>query len=816
LPPGQGPAFTLAYHPTLPRLAVASGNEVAIWDIETGRRVLRLNHPAVVGSVAWHPRGHRLATASGGHQIHLWDAESGRLLTGPWQGHKVDGIRLAFNHAGDRVVSYDWQVILRLWDAATGQLLLSQPGDWGCRLSSDDQLLGLSSNGEKKRLLRVAGGQEMRTCLRPTQHGPQQIVSTSLHPAGRLLAVVTSTGCGLWDILTGEEIRFLPGSFPYLGASFDHTGTLWTFGDAGLLRWPVQALEDNPQRLRIGPPEWVANRPTNRDNPASHSADGRIVVIPLRNDGALLVHRGPPRRVLRLGPQYDVRNVLLSPDGHRVLTGSHWLDTSGIRYKLWETDTGRLIADLPDAQVTQIRAFSPDSRWLYYSDGKQDKRLEVASLVSSPVISAPSVAVSPLQSRQEFWRSELVLSGAFSPDHSIRAVGGGEGTIHLLAADSEKEIARLPSPEVGFITPTGFSPDGTLLLASASESGALYIFDLRRIREQLAELGLDWDARAYLPRKPDDARPAVDDPLQVELIGAEWAASRVKMAEYERQNAVAALLFNPFDADAYYRLGGLLLETGRFAEARTHLSVALAFRPDLETGYLLRAEAAARLKRWDEAAADATHFLAKCPYDTRARVLRADINRIRKRHDESATDLTALIATYPQNTALYERRADCYEALGQVKQAEADREKALKLGANDPSRLNGQAWRLVTAPKGQRDPARALGLIQKALEREPDNELFLNTLGAAQYRNGQYAIAVVTLEKSLAAGRGQSDAFDLFFLAMCHAKLGDVAKAKNCFDRAVKWTETQKNLESQWAEELKAFRAEAEAELRTP
>ena len=130
--------------------------------------------------------------------------------------------------------------------------------------------------------------------------------------------------------------------------------------------------------------------------------------------------------------------------------------------------------------------------------------------------------------------------------------------------------------------------------------------------------------------------------------------------------------------------------------------------------------------------------------------------------------------------------------------------------------LDNLAWSLVTVLASQRDPVRALKLIQEAVKQQPENAVFLNTLGVVRYRNGQYAQAVAALEKSLAAGTGQSDAADLFFVSMCHTRLGDRDKAKDCFDRAVKWTAAQKNLPAQHFEQLKAFRAEAEAELRVP
>jgi dipeptidyl aminopeptidase/acylaminoacyl peptidase len=132
---------------------------------------------------------------------------------------------------------------------------------------------------------------------------------------------------------------------------------------------------------------------------------------------------------------------------------------------------------------------------------------------------------------------------------------------------------------------------------------------------------------------------------------------------------------------------------------------------------------------------------------------------------------------------------------------------------NEAMRLNSQAWRLATGPADKRDPARALQLSQQAVQLDPSNANFLNTLGVVQYRNGLYREAMATLEKSL-AGQGMSDAFDLFFLAMCHARLGNDAKARDCFDRAVQWVEKQKGLSPQHAAELKAFCAEAEAVLK--
>jgi hypothetical protein len=84
------------------------------------------------------------------------------------------------------------------------------------------------------------------------------------------------------------------------------------------------------------------------------------------------------------------------------------------------------------------------------------------------------------------------------------------------------------------------------------------------------------------------------------------------------------------------------------------------------------------------------------------------------------------------------------------------------------------------------------------------------------YRAGQYAEAIPILEQSLAAGKGEFDAFDLFFLAMAHHRLGHRDEAGDCFDRAAHWVREQEHLKPEHARELADFRSEAKAVLAGP
>jgi tetratricopeptide (TPR) repeat protein len=129
----------------------------------------------------------------------------------------------------------------------------------------------------------------------------------------------------------------------------------------------------------------------------------------------------------------------------------------------------------------------------------------------------------------------------------------------------------------------------------------------------------------------------------------------------------------------------------------------------------------------------------------------------------------------------------------------------------DPQYAEGNnhvAWLLATSRDTQlRDPGLALTLAKKAVELEPKNGAYLNTLGVACYRTGDWNGAITALEKSMELGQG-GDSSDWFFLAMAHWHLGEKDAARESYDRAVTWMEKH----APRNEELIGFRAEA-AEL---
>ena len=217
------------------------------------------------------------------------------------------------------------------------------------------------------------------------------------------------------------------------------------------------------------------------------------------------------------------------------------------------------------------------------------------------------------------------------------------------------------------------------------------------------------------------------------------------------------------------------------------------------------------------------------PDDAEARHQRGHALVQLKRYEEAIADFTAALKSKPDDFHLLASRAVAEGGRQRLDAVIADGEAALRLRSGQPKVheldaavqslahfCNNQAWTLATGAVSDRDPARAVSLARLAVELTPDQAIYLNTLGVALYRAARYAEAVPVLKRSLAAAKGETGAFDLFFLAMARHCLGDAASARADFDQAVRRLDAHPNLNARRLAGLKSFRAEAEAVLAGP
>jgi tetratricopeptide (TPR) repeat protein len=146
------------------------------------------------------------------------------------------------------------------------------------------------------------------------------------------------------------------------------------------------------------------------------------------------------------------------------------------------------------------------------------------------------------------------------------------------------------------------------------------------------------------------------------------------------------------------------------------------------------------------------------------------------------------------------------------------REVALRLATqrrDNPVNLNKTSWGIVREPGAASERYRqALRWAEAACRLQPGNGNFLNTLGVAQYRVGQYRDALTTLTQAepLNAKRYKgSFPGDPAFLAMAHFQLGQKDQAITALSRL-----RERMKEPRWAHdaESQAFPREAEALLQ--
>jgi serine/threonine protein kinase/WD40 repeat protein len=484
LKPGQQPSV-VAFHPREPRLAVAHHTGVAIRDLDTGNVIQQFAYPfEYYPMVGWHPDGRVLAAVGGDRIIRFWDVASGKEIS-RLEGFKNGGNALAFDATGDLVATTGWEGRLRLWDWRLGQQLLNMPANISnLRFSADGERLACGLELNKMTIWQVSASREYRTLVRDLALGRGDYCQVAISRDDRLLAVAMMDGFGLWDLPSGKPLKFIPQRWT-ASVRFERSGSLLTFGQDGLIRWPVKVDPATPDLVHLGPPKVLTRQGAAAT--AGQSRDGKVNAFGLLWAGAGVLrenHDGQRFHGLKHG---DVWGADVSPDGRWVVTGCH--HSTGV--KIWEANSGKLVRELLKQHTGCGVAFSPDGKWLATSGGG----LRLWAI--------------------DTWEEGPYIGGgnfAFSQDGSLLAVEPGQGALRLVDPGTGREYARLEDPNQDRGGSIAFSSDGGLLVATSGDIQSIHVWDLRAIRQQLAEMGLDWDLKS-LPPAPVPAKM----PLQVQI-----------------------------------------------------------------------------------------------------------------------------------------------------------------------------------------------------------------------------------------------------------------------------------------------------------
>jgi WD40 repeat protein len=469
----------LAFHPNGGKLAVSSIQppRVQVRDLKDGKVLYALPHSAGIQGVAWHPLGRVLATACKDHRIYLWDGGSGEPR-GVLEGHGWEVHDLAFNHTGEWLASFGWDMTLRLWEVDTRKQLWHLEDVRVVAFRRDEPLMAAGISGGQVRLWTCVPSGEFQVVRQVATGRPQGF---SFSPDNRWLSVGTvEGGTSILDIASKRE---LGGFVNARYSGFDFAGKLWFVTKQGqLMRQSLRPASKGDQ-LTAGPAEIMLSSTESFEAGNTRFCRGDpgllgVEALPPRDLVQMFAVNGRPRKLwARSAP--NISQNQLSPDGRWWAIGT--VD-GGRGLTILDPRTGELVKELAIGDAHPC--FSPDSRWLVTTTGRLTVPGGECSLWRTG--SWEKVRGRPL-SRNTSSPGSLNIS----PDGALVAVDYDQKDIKLLVLEALEEIATLTSPEPGIILGMDFSPDGRYL--GVARNNTVNLWDVQALRRALAAIDLDWD-----------------------------------------------------------------------------------------------------------------------------------------------------------------------------------------------------------------------------------------------------------------------------------------------------------------------------------
>ncbi|MCI0639533.1 MAG: protein kinase [Gemmataceae bacterium] len=494
--------WSLAFDPSSRYLAAGGPRRLKVWDTRDRNWYYnRLADISDICQVAFSPDGHYLATASWHVRVWDWKAKASKPEY-EWPGHGIRTLDLAFSPDGNLLASCGRDSMVRVHSLLTEKEEFSHnghqlsvtsvcfsPGD-GARLASAGQEgdmqvwsvkerrrlhtihghsgivwdLVYSTDGKRlisaghDSLVRVwdaAGNQEAVTL--PVQVA-QQANALAYSPDGRLLAWGDAWGgVGLWDFVKEKAHtleKFNPAlRNPISSFAFCPAGrqVAWRNGAGVAKLWDLDRAEEIP----------LINAGQVQVRGLAFSADGKRLLTAYAKDAELHVRDLLTGHDVLTLPRSGRTQVVWSPDARRFMT------VEDRKYaRVWDTETGRLVADLGLQPSMTCITFNADGRFLAL--GGVEGKMFLWDVTANREIMAVTGG-----------HTGTLYGLAVSPDGRRLASAASDCTAKLWDTQTRHEVLTLRT-QLHEKSPLAFSPDGADLV-SVSNDNHLQIWSTRRV-----------------------------------------------------------------------------------------------------------------------------------------------------------------------------------------------------------------------------------------------------------------------------------------------------------------------------------------------
>ena len=785
--------------------------EIIAWEVESGLPSWRLRGRGLGNDLAFDSVRHRVAIA-GGPRIRIRNLDGGSesvLELPPDHGRPFFSHKLAFSPVGSllAVGSYP-EGAVQLWNLDTRSL------ERTIHVSDTEFIRAMSfdKSGESLAVVTNAGD---RVTVWETETGelhyefPRRadaFIGVAFSPVDDSIAALSSDG--VVEVWPAGPSR--PGIQTLHNTATGNSNRSLTFSpDSNVLAvtaWGQTLLLDamTGQRLR----SIVDIQSRN----AAFSPDGKRIAV-VRNGRARVLDVASGTQLLAFDVGDSVSWIAFSPDGGKLATTVQ--DSIGI----WDATTGERLATLTGSGTRIGVSFSPDGKWVgsVGLDG-------VALVWSSDTNKIRHRILCESGHTGENGTTHL----AFSPASDAVAVASDSGSVIVSSLSSGEALLTLQADSLP-IFDVAYAPSGTRI-ASVDSVGVLRLWDAKT-----GDLVL---TVSDLERKPS-AVAFSPDGLALAMCGSGAADRNVFTVRTAGPNDEA--LAN--DRNAALRHDRRLNLLGR-RFLRANLLFQYDGSPEQRLQALsVRGAAAAAMSNEDPLLAASMHDSQATAFEvegefTKAAAARFTAIRNRKQalsaFDDQALKSIEAVAPFilagvfdPKDAArlhadiqsdpsergqVLRARAILEFTLGDQDAADTSWKKSGADGQGPESALaraiTPHAWSWIRFDESQppRVITAALRWSRNAAALAPDSGSIHATLGVAEFRAGNFDLAIEAFERSMTLRAG-GDSYEFFFLAMAHQRLGHSGEAQRWLEKGHEWMAANAPDNS----ELRRFRAEAEA-----